>query len=266
MSRLKVSLVQLCSGRDIGHNLEKLDQQLETSLPSDTDILVFPECFSQIGGSVAEQGKDAGRMTHWLSESAKQYNVWLVGGSIPVFDELSQRSYAACFVFNPEGAEVARYDKVHLFDADVADSTGSYRESNDYLAGSDIVVVDIEGIKLGLSICYDLRFPELYRHMVDKGAEIICVPSAFTKATGEAHWEVLLRARAIENQCYILAANQCGQHSRKRETYGHSMVVSPWGDVLASAMEEPTIVSAELDLDNLKAIRKQLPCLNHRKF
>ncbi|OED42687.1 hypothetical protein ACH42_11860 [Endozoicomonas sp. (ex Bugula neritina AB1)] len=266
MSQLKVALVQLCSGRDIGYNLEAIESLLQATLPDDMDVLVLPECFARMGGSVKELGTDAGRVCYWMTELAQRYGCWLVGGSVPVFDESLEKSYASCFVYDPQGLEVARYDKIHLFDADVADSTGRYRESDDYAAGSGVVTVDIGKAKLGLSICYDLRFPELYRQMVAEGVQILCVPAAFTKATGEVHWEVLLKARAIENQCYVLAANQCGQHSRKRETYGHSMVVSPWGDVIAEAEDKPTIVLAELDLEKLKLVRDQLPCLNHRKI
>lgn len=266
MNPLKVSLVQVCSGKDIGVNLEKVDQLLDRALPEDVDILVLPECFARMGGSVKELGKDCGRITHWMTEVAARYHCWLVGGSIPVFDDRTSRSYASTFVYNPDGEEVARYDKIHLFDADVADSTGRYRESNDYVAGSNVIVVDIGGAKLGLSICYDLRFPELYRQMVAEGADILCVPAAFTKATGQAHWEILLRARAIENQCYVLAANQCGQHSDKRETFGHSMAISPWGEIMATASDQPAVITTELDMNQLRMVRQQLPCLNHRKL
>ena len=266
MSRLTVSLVQLCSGRDIGFNLEAVEQLLDVSLPEEVNILVLPECFSRMGGPVAEQGKDAGRICHWMTEIAKKYQCWLIGGSVPVFEEQYGRSYAACFVYNPQGEEVARYNKIHLFDAEVDDPTGCYRESDDYIPGNDVVVVDIDGVRLGLSICYDLRFPELYRKMVDQGAHILCIPAAFTKATGEAHWEVLLRARAIENQSYVLAANQCGQHSRKRQTYGHSMIIDPWGSIITQAKNDPIVISAKLDMSNLQRIRQKLPCLNHKRL
>ena len=265
MSLLNVALVQLCSGRDIGKNLDTIEALLESQLPKNTDLLVLPECFARMRGNMAELGQDAGRICHWMTEIAQKHQCWLVGGSTPVFHESQGKSDAACFVYDPQGNERACYNKIHLFDVSLEDKVGHYRESNDYIPGSETVVVDIGKAKLGLSICYDLRFPELYRELVAQGADILCVPSAFTQVTGEAHWEPLLRARAIENQCYVLAANQGGQHSKLRETYGHSMVISPWGEIMARAGKEPALITAELNMDSLRQIREQLPCLEHRR-
>ncbi len=266
MSKLGVSLVQMCSGPDIRENLATIERLLEDQLPDATGLLMLPECFAGIGGSIKELGRRHDEVRCWLSELSKKHRVWLVGGSHPVTDDVDGRSSPACFVYDPQGFEFSRYNKIHLFDCDVDDNTSRYRESDDFIAGTEVVSVDINEAILGLSICYDLRFPELYRQLTEAGANILCVPSAFTHVTGKAHWELLLRARAIENQCYVLAANQCGVHPNGRETWGHSMIVSPWGDVLASAGDESAIVSAKLDLTMVEKIRSQIPCLKHRKF
>ena len=161
---------------------------------------------------------------------------------------------------------MACYNKIHLFDADVEDATGRYRETDDYQPGGETKVVDISEATLGLSICYDLRFPELYRKLLMAGANILCVPSAFTRVTGVSHWQPLLQARAIENQCFVLAANQTGRHCAKRETYGHSMVISPWGEILAMVGIQPELVIAELDLNQPGKVRRQVPCQQHIKL
>ena len=234
---LKAAVVQMCSSNDIDDNLAHIDALLaplyEARLSQPIDLILLPECFAQLGGNVAAFGKNTTEVRQWMAETARRHSAWLIGGSIPFQVDAEQNSRASCFVFNPRGLLESRYDKIHLFDANVADKHRLYRESNDYSAGNQPFVVDIGEAKIGLSICYDLRFPELFRKLVSAGANILTVPSAFTHATGQSHWEVLLRARAIENQCYVLAANQGGIHSNKRQTWGHSMIISPWGEVLA---------------------------------
>ncbi len=172
----------------------------------------------------------------------------------------------ACLVFDPRGEMVARYDKMHLFDVQVDDRQAQYSESRSFEPGSRIVCVDAPVGRIGLSICYDLRFPELYRKLLEQGAEILTVPSAFTKVTGEAHWEVLLRARAIENQCFVLAANQGGVHNATRETWGHSMIVDPWGRVLARVESGEGVAVADIDLSALHALRSRMPIQSHRRL
>ena len=265
MKSLRVALVQMCSGKDIPENLATVENLLSQSETGDIDLLVLPECFAYLGGSVAESSGNASAIRAWMSDLAKQQNCWLVGGSVAV-PVGNGKSFASCFVLDPQGNEVDCYNKIHLFDADIEDGTGQYRESNDYQPGDEVRVVDIGRAKLGLSICYDLRFPELYRRQLMAGADILCVPSAFTKVTGAVHWQPLLQARAIENQCYVLAANQTGKHSQKRETHGHSMVISPRGEILAMAGIQPELVVAGLDLSQPGKIRQQVPCRQHIKL
>lgn len=267
---LKAAVVQLCSGADISENLAEVDSllapYLNSSINASIDLILLPECFAQFGGDIPAFGNNTTEVRQWMANTAKKYNAWLVGGSIPFVVNRRENSRASCFVFNPEGVMESRYDKIHLFDASVADHTRHYRESDDYSAGYQDFVVDMGQAKVGLSICYDLRFPELYRKLVSVGANILTVPSAFTHATGQGHWEVLLRARAIENQCYVLAANQGGVHSNKRQTWGHSMIISPWGEILAQGKKEPVVLVAELDMHVLDEIRSKMPCLEHRKL
>ncbi|WP_062261593.1 carbon-nitrogen hydrolase family protein [Endozoicomonas arenosclerae] len=260
---ITAAVVQMCSGPDVQANLKQADDLL-SGVDISPELIVLPECFAQMGGDIPVLGKNNSVVRNWMSRVARQSKAWLVGGSIPCVVNEGENSRASCFVYDPEGLEVSRYDKIHLFNADVSDGTNRYRESDDYSAGSDLEVIDMDFARTGLSICYDVRFPELYRKLRSEGAEIYTVPSAFTKVTGQAHWEPLLRARAIENQCYILAANQGGIHPNQRETWGHSMIISPWGEVLAEAGEDPCVLMAELDIKALREIRQQMPCFDHR--
>ncbi|MGI9274808.1 MAG: carbon-nitrogen hydrolase family protein [Endozoicomonas sp.] len=265
-SSVQVAIVQMCSGADTRKNLEQVEFLLDRDLEGPANLIVLPECFARFGGDMTGLGRNTEPVRQWMADLACRYNAWLIGGSIPFDLESGENPRASCFVYDPQGQELARYDKIHLFDVEVADNTGNYRESDDYSAGSQTVVVDMGFARTGLSICYDLRFPELYRQLVEQGVSILTVPSAFTRATGEAHWEVLLRARAIENQCYVLAPNQGGEHPNRRETWGHSMIISPRGDVLAEAGDEPCVLSAELNLDLITETRSRMPCLEHRKL
>ncbi|KEQ16393.1 carbon-nitrogen hydrolase family protein [Endozoicomonas numazuensis] len=260
---LTAAVIQMCSGPDVQANLKQADDLL-SGMASTADIIVLPECFAQMGGDIPALGNNTCVVRNWMSHVARQSKAWLVGGSIPCVVNEGENSRASCFVYDPEGNEATRYDKIHLFNADVSDGTRRYRESDDYSAGTGLSVVDMEFAKTGLTICYDVRFPELYRQLRVKGADIITVPSAFTRVTGQAHWEPLLRARAIENQCFVLAANQGGTHPSQRETWGHSMIISPWGEVLAEAEEAPCVLMAELDIKALKEVRQQMPCFDHR--
>ncbi|OGT71655.1 MAG: hypothetical protein A3H44_11220, partial [Gammaproteobacteria bacterium RIFCSPLOWO2_02_FULL_57_10] len=213
----------------------------------------------------------------FLREQARQHGIILVAGTMPVVTRPASpngvvetiadgRVRPASLVYSPDGLLMARYDKMHLFDVKVADKQAQYMESRSFEPGSSVVTVATPLGKLGLSICYDLRFPELYRRLLDDGAEIITVPSAFTKVTGEAHWEILLRARAIENQCYVLAANQGGVHNASRETWGHSMIIDPWGNVMARVEKGEGIAIAEIDLDYLHDLRSRMPVQAHRRL
>ncbi len=264
-NKITAAVVQMCSGSEVASNLRQVEALL-SGLDGSAELLVLPECFAQFGGDMSALGGHTEEVRAWLSNIAKQESAWIVAGSIPYTAKFGENPRASCFVFSPEGEEVNRYDKIHLFDVDVSDNTNRYRESDDYSAGKQIEVVDMGFARTGLSICYDVRFPELYQQLRHKGAGIITVPSAFTKVTGKAHWESLLRARAIETQCYVVAANQGGVHSNKRETWGHSMIISPWGEVLAEAGEEPVLLVEDLDLGRIQEVRRQIPCFSHKVF
>jgi predicted amidohydrolase len=203
----------------------------------------------------------------WLSQQAKANKVWLIGGTIPCQQGIQDinKVRSACFVYDSEGTEVARYDKIHMFDVDIKDSHGTYRESDTFEAGAELVVVDTPVGKVGLTICYDLRFAEIHAKLVDLGAQIIVNGAAFTKTTGQAHWHTLLRARAIETQCYVLAASHGGQHDH-RQTFGHSMIIDPWGEILVELGEGPGIAVARVDLDHLKRIRTAFPIQLQRRL
>ena len=257
------AVVQMCSGPEPAKNLQQVESLL-SGLKQSVDIIVLPECFALFGGDIPTFGRNTKNIRQWLSTIARQKASWLVAGSIPHTVTEGENPRASCFVFSPDGEEVSRYDKVHLFDVDVSDNTSRYRESDDYSAGKRVAVVDMGFAKTGLSICYDVRFPELYQQLRQKGAGIITVPSAFTRVTGRTHWEPLLRARAIESQCFVLAANQGGVHLNGRETWGHSMIISPWGEVMAEAEEEPVVLVAELNLDRIQEVRHQIPCFDHK--
>ena len=202
-----------------------------------------------------------GDIQETLSNLAKKYNLWIIAGTIPIQSH-SERVKASSLVFDNKGLCAGRYDKIHLFDVKVSE-TESHRESFTVERGDELVVVDTPIGRVGLTVCYDLRFPELYQQLVLKGAELFSIPSAFTAVTGAAHWEVLLRARAIENLCYVLAPNQGGQHENGRQTYGHSVVIEPWGKILACKLSGAGLVTAEIDLQRLQQLRKQFPCNNH---
>jgi len=265
MSRLKAAVVQVCSGVDIAANLAGIEHLLTGQ--QSIDIVVLPECFAMLGAPQSVAAEQADEVMAWMASLARNLNCWLIGGALPIPDDKDPRSHAACLVFSPEGEQAASYHKIHLFDAEVSDNMGSYRESSEFIPGCQPTLVDIGVANIGLSICYDLRFPELFRHLVRLGANILTVPAAFTKVTGAAHWEPLLRARAIENQCFVLAANQAGTHPDGRQTYGHSMIISPWGTILAEGPAEgAAVVVAELDLDEQTGIRQRMPCLRHGKL
>ena len=272
-----ISVLQMSSSANRAENLQSAEVLIAKAVEQGTRVLVLPENFAVLGvDGVYQEGLNEAHNSHdslrqWLAAMARKHHVWLVAGSIPVASrpddtQLDQHVRAACLVFNEHGHEVARYDKIHLFDVDVEDDYGSYRESDTVEPGDQLVVVDTPCGRLGLTICYDLRFAEQFQQLREQGAEIITVPSAFTAMTGAAHWEVLLRARAIETQCYVVASNQTGLHSPRRQSYGHSMIVDPWGEVLVSLSDEVGVASAEIDLELLGDIRQRMPIKNHHRL
>jgi nitrilase len=230
---------------------------------------VLPENFALMGRRESDklalrEQEGHGPLQDFLAEQAARHHLWLVGGTLPLQGRDAERTRASCLVYDDQGRRVARYDKLHLFDVQVVDSGERYQESASIEPGDQAAVVDTPFGRLGLAVCYDLRFPELFRALLAQGMELLALPAAFTAATGKAHWETLLRARAIENLCYGIAAAQGGRHSNGRETYGDSLIVDPWGVVLARLATGPGVVLADLDRDRLRHIRQQFPALQHR--
>jgi predicted amidohydrolase len=234
-------------------------------------LAVLPENFAYFGPELGRRGVServgdkTGVIQTTLSELAKTHHMALIAGGFPELSPEQERPFNTCLVFAATGELVTRYRKIHLFDVDLPDGT-ELRESRDTRAGDDPVVVDVEGFCVGLSICYDLRFPELYRVLVSRGAEVLVVPAAFTLLTGKDHWHPLLRARAIESQSYVIAAAQWGKHPKGRTTYGHALIVDPWGTIVGECSDRVGYVSAELDRDYLNEVRTRLPSLAHRRL
>jgi predicted amidohydrolase len=280
---VKLSAIQLCSVPDVGENFRTIDRYLETLIAEsdhdDEHIVVLPECCLFFGSKDQQQlglAKESDQLAYQnlfvstlqeqLSRLAKRYSVNLVAGSIPLLSTNGNKFTNSCCVFSSKGDLLAQYDKIHLFDVDVQDSEKQYRESRYTQCGNEVVSATAAGINVGLSICYDLRFPELYRSLTTLGADIITVPSAFTAVTGKAHWQALLQARAIENQVYIIAAGQQGVHQNGRETWGHSMIISPWGEILARLEEGEGSISVEFSQQALDKVRKAIPVAEHNQF
>ncbi|MEQ8651167.1 MAG: carbon-nitrogen hydrolase family protein [Kiloniellales bacterium] len=262
----KAALVQLTAGPDIDANLERIEQLVGEASSVGAQFVCLPENCTQIqpdkDKSLAEADEEDGhRALARLAEMASARNIWLQVGSLTV-KAAPKHCWNRSYLLNPDGAVIARYDKIHLFEATVGDGQ-TYRESDYTAPGSQAVVAGLPWGGLGLTICYDMRFPHLYRHLAKVGADYITVPSAFTRPTGRDHWEVLLRARAIETGCYVLAAAQCGRHAGGRETYGHSLIVDPWGGVLADGGEDEGIVVAEIDPSKVAGARARIPALEH---
>ena len=267
----KFAAIQMASGPSVGANLLEADKLIAEAAKNGARVVALPENFAIMGESEFDkvhirEVDGSGPIQEFLSETAKKYGVWLVGGTTPLVAEDDNKIRAACLTFNNQGERVNRYDKVHLFDVSVPGTDEEYRESNSIEAGDIEQVADSPFGKLGFSICYDLRFPEYFRRMVRQGAEVIFVPSAFTSKTGAAHWEVLLRARAIENLCYIVAPNQGGFHTNGRQTYGHSMIIDPWGGILDCHKAGKGFAIADIDIERLSQTRASFPVLSHRKF
>ncbi|MGL4858398.1 MAG: carbon-nitrogen hydrolase family protein [Enterobacteriaceae bacterium] len=270
MTQPNVALLQLCSGTRVKDNLAQIEQQIK-QLPPGIQLVVTPEnalLFShdEEYRKQAEQHDD-GPLQQAIRDLARRYKVWLLLGSMPLISrEDPQHLTTSSLLYNDQGELQARYDKIHLFDVDIPDSHKHYRESDVYHRGQEVVVVDTPVGKLGMTICYDLRFPGLFQQLRLKGAEVIAVPAAFTRLTGRAHWEVLLRARAIETQCFVLAPAQVGRHSNTRRTWGHSLAIDPWGKVLAKNADAVASSCVWLDRQLLPKIREQMPVMDHNQF
>ncbi|MCL7945219.1 carbon-nitrogen hydrolase family protein [Marinobacter sp. ATCH36] len=272
----RVAAIQMVSTHDIAANLREAGRLLAEAAAAGASMAVLPENFAvlatrQMIGCGRREADPDNLIRHFLAEQSAELGIWIVGGSLPIASRpdgstVRDRVRACCLVYNDQGEEVARYDKIHLFDAMVEDAQGQYRESDTFEPGEDVVVIDTPAGRLGLAICYDLRFPELFRKLREQGAEWVSLPSAFTWNTGDAHWHVLLRARAIENQLWMVAPGQGGQNSERRRTYGHSMIVDPWGRVMSEIGEGSGVVTADLDMERLREIRARMPVWEHRKL
>jgi deaminated glutathione amidase len=266
---MKVAAVQMVSTPDWPRNRDAAARLITQAAAAGASLVLLPEYFCILGRqdtdklALAEEAGE-GTIQKFLSEQAHQHGLWLIGGTFPVKTDNAQQVLNRCGVWRPDGQLHARYDKLHLFAYD--NGRESYDEGRTLLAGKAPVAVQAGPLRVGLSICYDLRFPELYRALMQPPCDLLCVPAAFTHTTGQAHWELLLRARAVENQCYVLAAAQGGKHDNGRRTWGHSMVIDPWGEVVDVLPEGEGVVMADIDLQRIEQVRTQLPALAHRRM
>jgi predicted amidohydrolase len=268
---VRVAAVQLESQDDLAQNLDECRRLVAAAAREGAQLVVLPENFAYFGAESGKQalaerlGDDARPIQRALAEMARDAKAFLVAGGFPEASADVSRPFNSALVFGPDGRLVASYRKMHLFDVALQDGT-TLAESASTTPGDALVTFDLGRFRVGLSICYDLRFPELYRELVTRGANVLLVPAAFTLHTGKDHWHPLLRARAIESQAYVVAAAQWGKHPRGRTTYGHSLIVDPWGTVIAEASDRVGLVTATLDLAYLERVRAQVPCLNHRRL
>jgi predicted amidohydrolase len=265
--RIRIACVQMTSRADKGANLEAAERLVAQAAATGADVVVLPEKWNAIGDAAvahsAAEPLETGESVAAMAEWARRHGITLVGGSITERRDGREKLSNTSLVFDPEGRIVATYRKIHLFDVEVGGVV--YRESEAEEPGDEAVVAEVEGWTFGLSVCYDIRFPELYRILALEGAELVTVPAHFTTPTGKDHWHVLLRARAIENQLYVAAAAQTGETLPGKPAYGRSLIADPWGTVVAQAPDEETVIAAELDRVRLHAIRAKLPSLANRQ-
>lgn len=270
---MRVAAIQMNSGPDLEANLDLAARLLGEAAADGCVLAALPENFALM----PERGRDKARhaespgdgpIQSFLGEQARRHGLWIVGGSMPLVSPAidEERVYGACPVYDAAGEQRALYRKIHLFDVDLVEQQESYRESHSMYPGDEPVTVDTPAGRLGLTICYDLRFPELFRRLVDDGATLFTVPAAFTATTGQAHWHTLLRARAIENLAYVIAPGQYGRHPDNRSTFGHSLIIDPWGRILAEAPVGDRVVAAEIDPALPAQLRREFPALSNRRL
>ena len=265
---MKIAAVQMVSTSSVAHNLETARRLVARAAHAGAKLVVLPEYFCLMGHhdrdklAVAE-APGAGPIQRMLADAAREHGLWLIGGTLPLQSGDADRVFNSNCVYAPDGLLAARYDKIHLFRYD--NGRERYDEGQAICAGGQATALQAGALRVGLSVCYDLRFPELYRELMHPPCDLLSVPAAFTHTTGLAHWELLLRARAVENQCYVIAAAQGGTHDNGRRTFGHSMVVDPWGKVVAVLAQGEGVVLAEIDSAQIASVRTQLPALEHRR-
>ena len=276
---ITVAAVQLQPGESIQHNLDNASGFIKQAVDQGAQLVVLPENFAHLGCAdftaigLAESSPE-GLVRKFLSAQARQQGIWLVGGTVPICDSssTSKNPFARSLLFNPQGEQCSYYDKIHLFDIQL-DSTdlnegqqSSYCESDNFSAGSAVVVAEAGPCTLGMSVCYDLRFAELFRQLADHGAQLVTVPAAFTAATGRDHWLLLLRARAVENQLFVIGANMVDRDHPCRALWGGSAIIDPWGNLLATLDDKPGVAVAEIDLNRIREVRARMPVAQHRKL
>ncbi|WP_274599911.1 carbon-nitrogen hydrolase family protein [Chromatium okenii] len=267
----KIGAIQMATGPNINANLGEAERLIKEAVENGAKLVVLPENFAFMGQKDQDQlalreSDGNGPLQAFLARVAKQQRIWLVGGTIPMVANDPQKARAACLVYNDQGERVARYDKVHLFDVTLPGADERYHESATIENGTQTLVLDSPFGRLGVVVCYDLRFPELFRTLLDQGVEVVAIPAAFTAITGKAHWETLVRARAIENLAYVVAAAQGGFHLNGRETHGHSMIVDPWGTVLAQVPRGRGFICSAIDREYQESIRRNFPTIHHRRL
>jgi len=271
MNGVRIGVVQMNSGPEVAINLDRAGQLLRDAAADGARLVVLPENFAAMGADdgyrVALAEVDgSGPLQDFLADTAARLGIWIVGGTLPLTSADLARPYSSCLVFDDAGRRRGRYDKIHLFDVDVPDSAESYRESSFTSPGARPLCIDMPWGRLAVAVCYDLRFPEMFRSPAAAGFGLLAIPAAFTYATGQAHWHSLLRARAIENLCYVAAAAQTGTHPGERRTFGHSLIVGPWGEPLAEIPDAVGFAGADMDLAQQRDLRERFPVLRHARF
>jgi predicted amidohydrolase len=268
MKSYLAAAIQMTSVPNLAQNLEQAEKLIQLAVQRGAKLVGLPENFSfmgEVNDKLAQVEEISVTSEKFLKQMAQQFKITILGGGFPVLTDDKSKVYNTAVLVDPSGQEIIYYQKIHLFDVNVPDGN-SYQESSTVVPGKNLpsVYCSSELGNIGVSICYDVRFPELYRHIVDKGGDIIFVPAAFTAFTGKDHWQVLLQARAIENTSYIIAPAQTGLNYGQRQTYGHAMIVDPWGVILADAGHQPGVAIAEINPERLQQVRSQMPSLQHR--
>jgi nitrilase len=266
---VKAAAIQMTSGMEVAANLVRARELLEQAAARGARLAVLPENFALMARRepdkrAAAEDEGDGPIQAMLAAAARDFRLTVVGGTMPMRVPGEARPAAASLVYGPDGERIGRYDKIHLFDVDVPGASESHRESSGMVPGREVVVLDTPAGRIGVAVCYDLRFPELFRHMAERGAQLFAVSAAFTVPTGQAHWDLLNRARAVENLCHLVVSAQVGQHPNGRATYGHSMVVDCWGGVLDELPAGEGAAIGEIDLERQARVRREFPALEHR--